>query len=866
MSNKVLLVLLIHLIGFYLVQDIKIRIPNVVFKTFINLIWDSKDFFTDQRELHVTISGDVIFSDLRLNTAEGLGLFIKYGKIKLNLNSLINNTVNLLENFDIRDISLISPDLSKKQISINCVKSKFIGENQWIYEIDSIVFDKSVQSKGVFKKPIRELHEKTKPQNIGAILTQVSQLGQKAEKYSSQLSVNKFFNKVKVENRLTGFTKIESKPESIQQHKIQFELKSSTSLLSISEDLTSSTASIIIEEYLIRTGNQSLSSRDLQGEINFQDSSFKSISLKFSELTCDGKIKGKLDPFDLEIQNKTDHLNLLFISNSKGLKSSISYQHGTRKKYVRGFLNLKPNALKLGCNKNGNELTIVSGDSLKVNFDSNQACTDQSFNTLYSVIAKNFSVLDAPKGNYYFSGEIKNDLSIEVRNATGSMGRSNVHGSYTQKWNPHQYEFRLKGNCYPQDINNWLGLWWSNVWKNFSFPSEIPFGDFRISGIWAGPVGNSNTFGIVDAQEFVYNGFKAKNSIILAKVDYNATLIESKNISHEYGQLEGSLNFPRKHKKSPAFLLFSLDGVYPLNQARSIFGKEFESAIEDINASSIFCSASGHIPSVTLQNSSRSEFSLKLQSRESIRFKGIEISNFNGQITKKSSLIDGSFTKLQIANGAGQLNIEIDSNGSEEISKINLKLQAANKNLLFQNLITSKEQGYFDVFGEKEDEFALSKFESPGEGILNISIQAEGPINNPLQFEGTGLIQLNEPKIGQINLLGKISEGLSNLKIPLPSGALSFNELIIPFELNNETMSFDNLQLSGPISKISSKGSFNLSSGTVDLIAKLSLVGNLPLPIIKNLVQFADPISKMAEIKITGNLSKPKWELLLSNN
>jgi hypothetical protein len=267
-----------------------------------------------------------------------------------------------------------------------------------------------------------------------------------------------------------------------------------------------------------------------------------------------------------------------------------------------------------------------------------------------------------------------------------------------------------------------------------------------------------------------------------------------------------------------------------------------------------------------LQNSSRSEFSLKLQSRESIRFKGIEISNFNGQITKESSLIDGSFPKLQIANGEGQLNIEIDSNGSEEISKINFKLQEANKNLLFQNLITSKEQGYFDVFGEQEDEFALSKFESPGEGILNISIQAEGPINNPLQFEGTGLIQLNEPKIGQINLLGKISEGLSNLKIPLPSGALSFNELIIPFELNNETMSFDNLQLSGPISKINSKGSFNLSSGTVDLIAKLSLVGNLPLPIIKNLVQFADPISRMAEIKITGNLSKPKWELLLSNN
>ena len=40
------------------------------------------------------------------------------------------------------------------------------------------------------------------------------------------------------------------------------------------------------------------------------------------------------------------------------------------------------------------------------------------------------------------------------------------------------------------------------------------------------------------------------------------------------------------------------------------------------------------------------------------------------------------------------------------------------------------------------------------------------PLNNILQFEGTGMIHFKEPKIGQINLFGKISESLSNLKIP----------------------------------------------------------------------------------------------------
>ena len=79
----------------------------------------------------------------------------------------------------------------------------------------------------------------------------------------------------------------------------------------------------------------------------------------------------------------------------------------------------------------------------------------------------------------------------------------------------------------------------------------------------------------------------------------------------------------------------------------------------------------------------------------------------------------------------------------------------------------------------------------------------------------------------------------------------------IPFELNNESINFDDLRLTGPLSKMTAEGQFNLSSGTIDLIARLSLVGNLSVPIVKNLLQLADPISKIAEIKITGNFQQP---------
>jgi hypothetical protein len=216
-----------------------------------------------------------------------------------------------------------------------------------------------------------------------------------------------------------------------------------------------------------------------------------------------------------------------------------------------------------------------------------------------------------------------------------------------------------------------------------------------------------------------------------------------------------------------------------------------------------------------------------------------------------------------MADGKGQLNFNLDANGSQETVNFKFSLKDAKKVLLMRDIAESQKKGYLGDFRANNQDF-----QSPNNlaGTLSVSLEAEGPTNNPLQFEGTGKIHLRETTVGSINLLGKVSEGLKKLNLPVPTGALSFNDLEIPFSLNNETMSFDKLNLTGPISKISAEGSLNFSSGTVDLIANLSLIGNIPVPIIKNLVQIIDPVSKIIEIKISGSFNNPKWQIMLSSN
>ena len=56
-------------------------------------------------------------------------------------------------------------------------------------------------------------------------------------------------------------------------------------------------------------------------------------------------------------------------------------------------------------------------------------------------------------------------------------------------------------------------------------------------------------------------------------------------------------------------------------------------------------------------------------------------------------------------------------------------------------------------------------------------------------------------------------------------------------------MHFDKINLSGPLSLLTAKGSINIES-EVDLMADLKIAGNLNIPIVKQLVNFAAPSLK----------------------
>ena len=82
---------------------------------------------------------------------------------------------------------------------------------------------------------------------------------------------------------------------------------------------------------------------------------------------------------------------------------------------------------------------------------------------------------------------------------------------------------------------------------------------------------------------------------------------------------------------------------------------------------------------------------------------------------------------------------------------------------------------------------------------------------------------LHDVDIGSIHLLGGIRNKLGAFNLPLPSDALNFNKLVVPFALEHDRVIFDRANLFWSSSKFEAFGEVNWVKQEVDLLADFKL-------------------------------------------
>jgi len=603
-----------------------------------------------------------------------------------------------------------------------------------------------------------------------------------------------------------------------------------------------------------------------EGRYLWEDSYFfnKNSVLSFSSLDISGKLAGKTTPISIHSYDDQEGMNLQCFSESNGTKISLSLFKRNEKWYGSGFLDLRPISSDFKVKLPQGELEVVKGDHLAVKLYPNPTPITPGSQVQFILKANEFSALESPSGDFLIKGEVAEDFSIFIHHAYGKLGLSEVTGTYYQKWQPAEYRFLIDGTCHPPDINNWLGVWWMPIWKDFSFSEETPKGNFSIYGIWGGEPGNSVTIGEIKTKKLGFRNFQFQNSVVGVSVDGKSTRLDARNITHNQGVMNGSLVFPRSLEKSHTLLSFRIKGDFPLNEGKNIFGKEVINALADFNVSSVFCSGNGTIIKKELPSTDQnnSQFELYLSADEPFSYAGLNFDYAQGHVTQKDGLIRADFDDFGINGGSGNLSISETSVSSDHIA-LSLDLKNADRNKLFENFSNSSQHNGKSTNLEKEPINTKTEDYKEADGKINFSIRAEGPISDLKHFEGTGKAEIYDVDIGSIHILGGIRNKLGAFNLPLPSDALNFNKLEAPFKLEHDRISFDQAILSGPLSKFTANGEVNWVIEQVDLLARFQVAGNLNIPVLKQIVNLADPLSKLSKLKIQGHWDDPDWSIYL---
>ena len=584
-------------------------------------------------------------------------------------------------------------------------------------------------------------------------------------------------------------------------------------------------------------------------------------SLSVGKIRLDGKMQGHLPRFNVISKSSEKLTEGMFFSDSNRTRMSLSYQY---KSFLtlNGEVQLIPKNFDLYCDTKNGRLKVFDGDEIHAYVFRNKKENRASIPMFFRARSDRLSIFETPDGAFTLSGQIAPDYSIFVDSAWGKLGSSEITGTYSQSWHPHNFRFLLKGECLPTDINNWLGKWWKTIWDEFAFTDEIPHGDFSISGNWQNPRTSTITHGTAETGSFSYRDLSTNESILMVYADGNNTQIKA-SANHDKGHLYGNLTIPRNLGSADNPLSFQLKGDFPLNEGKKVFGREVEEILSDFNSSVVSCEADGSIYLSRTDHSAednKTYYTIAISTDNNASLWNIPVSHIHGTIKHNDGTTRGIFPSIGMGKGKSSLDFESNSFPSGDSLSFRFHLKGADRSAISSTISN------FSFLDSSDRDHIKKTFKAAktSAGTLDLSVQAKGPLQNYMQFKGTGHFRLVEKSLSRVNIFGEISKKLNTLKLPIPSGSFSFERLEIPFRIEYDNIHSDNILLTGPLSKLEASGKLNLVSNEVDLTAKLKLAGNLKIPLISQVINFADPLSKITEIKISGNWKDPKTELIIN--
>ena len=422
-------------------------------------------------------------------------------------------------------------------------------------------------------------------------------------------------------------------------------------------------------------------------------------------------------------------------------------------------------------------------------------------------------------------------------------------GSYSMNTSTLDYRFLLHGRLRPLDIANWFHPEWGGFWKDFSFPSVPPEGDADAQGTW-GPANRSDVFVFADAASPVVHGVPFDRvRVILHIVDGN--YYDAREVLLVRGARTARGRFTRlvdPVKDTWSRMEFDATSNLDLTESAGIFGKDGEDFIAPFKfAQPPTVHAAGVLFSPAAPGGEHKLVQIVVASSGLFELYGFPLNDVSFDATLRDDDID--LPRIDAVFSEGALRGRAFLTGPDATRWMHFDFHLADASLV--HTITTVDDFLAEQNNQPPD--PPTKFIQSAPDIrFNLDARAEGHYHDPLSFTGSGDTSLSGTELIKIHLLGLLSP-------LLPAASLRFTDAQANFMIEQNKLSFPEINVTGANSTIKAKGDYWLDKKALEFNAKVYPFGESKFLPSQVLNKFLTPVSILAEVKLTGTLDQPKW-------
>jgi len=439
--------------------------------------------------------------------------------------------------------------------------------------------------------------------------------------------------------------------------------------------------------------------------------------------------------------------------------------------------------------------------------------------------------------------------------AFGRIGENYARGSYEHDPATHRYRFLLAGQLRPIDISGWFGSWWPDFFKTLEFPAAPPPASVEVTGRWGRNTGGeSRVIVAAQANDTTLRGAHfdyARTRLFIRPHFLDALELYA---TEGPGSLRGTFTRaldPRTYDWQRFDFALSSNAI-DLGLAEKIFGATAHEILDPfVFNTPPTLRLSGRIDSATSALGAHQWIDLNAETNTEFRFHDFPVERlaFNGTLRDDTLTLDR--LDLDFAGGSATGRAKVSGTGAQRRVGFDYALKDASLGRAIAVLEN------YAARRKKTPPPAPNRFLAEKSNVrISLALSAEGAYEDPYGYHGEGSATLDGASLGEVKLLGLLSELFSFT-------SLRFNAARANFKINGPRLEFSDVSLTGSNSAIVGSGSYALDLRALDFKAKIFPFQESSLLLKSFVGAVLTPFSNVFEVKLTGSLEHPAWSFVM---